>query len=104
MATRREGIMVEQANSRRDFIRSGYSGTPSTAAVTASSSDNIVFFSSDGITAREWIEIKALPCRTPYENEPHNLPRWMAEPGTVKYPPNRAQRRAMKKGKHRGSR
>ena len=96
--------MVGPTSSRRDFIRSVasagntlYSGTPSTAM--SSSSGNIVVFSGDDITPREWIEIKALPCRKQYENDTSSVPQWLLEPGPVRYPPNRAQRRAARKNK-----
>ncbi len=94
--------MVGPTISRRDFIRSGYSGTPSTAAVTASSSDNIVFL-DDAITTARWVRIGTEPAKSgnPYENDTSSRPEWLIDPKPVAYLPNRAQRRAMRKGKKR---
>ena len=85
--------------SRREFLLSeAYSGTPSTAI--ASSLSNVVFV-GDTVSAGRWIVIDTIPERfkMPGDNEPTTRSEWMIDPKPVKYPPNRAQRRAMKRKK-----
>ena len=89
--------MVGPTNSRREFLMSeAYSGTPSTAI--ASSSNNVVFV-GDAVSTGRWVVIDTIPERfkMPGDNEPTTRAEWLIDPKPVKYPPNRAQRRAMKR-------
>lgn len=65
-------MVVGPTNSRREFMKSVAfdGGTPT---IVSSSTDN------------------------PYENDTSSRPEWLIDPKPVTYPPNRAQRRAMKK-------
>lgn len=93
--------MVGPTNSRREFMRSVAfdGGTPT---IVSSSTDNIVFL-DDAIATARWVRIGTEPARSgnPYENDTSSRPEWLIDPKPVAYPPNRAQRRAMKKGKRR---
>jgi hypothetical protein len=64
----------------------------------ASSTDNVVYL-DDAISTARWVRIGAEPARSgnPYENDPSSRPEWLSDAKPVNYPPNRAQRRAMKK-------
>ena len=93
--------MVGPTNSRREFLMSGaYSGTPSTAIA---SSSNTVVYSNDVVPTGRWIVIDTIPERfkMPGDDEQTTRPEWLIDPKPVAYPPNRAQRRAMRKGKKR---
>jgi hypothetical protein len=81
-------------------MSSAYTGTPSTAI--ASSSNNVVYL-DDAFATGRWIVIDTIPERfkMPGDNEPTTTTDWLIDPKPLNYPPNRAQRRAMKKGKRR---
>lgn len=91
--------MVGPTNSRREFMRSVAfdGGTPT---IVSSNTENIVFL-DDAIATARWVRIGTEPARSgnPYENDTSSSPEWLIDPKPVHYPPNRAQRRAMKKCK-----
>lgn len=94
--------MVGPTSSRRDFIRSvAFDG--GTATIVSANTDNIVFLDDDAFSTAKWVRIGTEPARSgnPYENEPGSRPEWLIDPKPITYPPNRAQRRAMRKGKKR---
>ena len=96
--------MVGPTKSRREFMRSVvFDG--GTDTIVAANTDNIVFL-DDAIATAQWVRIGTETARSgnPYENDTSIGPEWLIDPKPVAYPPNRAQRRAMKKGKNRGSR
>jgi len=79
-----------------------YYGTPSHANVTetqnvAMSSDQVVVYCAGTPTTVPWIQITAKPSAS--REELQTLPEWLTDKKPVKVIPNRAQRRAIKRGK-----